>query len=852
MVRPSLSFRHRLVNLLCRLPIRSLGLLVMLLLVLPVGSGCSRQESAPEVWIIGLDGADWDLLNPMMERGELPHLQKLRDEGSAGILRSFEPLLSPMIWTSIATGRSPAEHGVTWFMTESADGAKIPISSASRRVRAFWNIATENDIKSGVVGWWATWPADEVNGFMVSDYVGWHSFGITGREATADGLTWPPGLLTKALAALPAPTAIDNDLLATMVQLPPAELAYDPEAGIYDDPINHLRQAIATSRGYTDLVLQQLQEERPRVLAVYYEGTDAVMHLYGRYSPPRLPWVSKEDFTAYRNAVTSYWRWQDGLVGELLAQRSPQTTVIVVSDHGFRQGPERRKEETFDIDNADADHMIDGVIILNGPEIKSGAWIEGADVFDITPTLLYLLDLPVAEDMAGAPLEAAVRPEILTQRPPATIPTYETSPLVRGELDSGDEQARESMEQMLRSLGYISGGGDGDEAAGPAGSGNIEHVVNLATVLMHQGKYDEAVNALREALREQPDQPEVSLNLAQALARRGDVDEAVEIYRGLLAAAPNWLEAREDLSHCLGLAGRPEEALAVYDEGLAQEPSWVSGLAGKGNALLQLERTEAAEQVLRRAIAIDPSHHLAHRYLGITLAKRGDLVEAEQHLHQAMQIEPTDAGTAIELANLLETAGRPAEAIAMLKRVRQLSEPDGLLEMKLGALLMNAGKPEDALTHLLTGSRLRPGDADLLGNLGVAYAMTGKMPEAVDAFEQVVKIRPESVEAQTQLGIFYSQLDRAREAEKALQAAVAADPENMPAHLHLGILHHQAGRLGQAKTSYQTVLRLQPDLPLALYNLGMILGEEGDDAEARRLIDRARQLDPSLPPLEQR
>jgi hypothetical protein len=77
-------------------------LLLVFSLVLP---GCDRAPR-DEVWIIGLDGADWEILDPMIERGELPNLAKLREDGAYGRLRSEEPMLSPMLWTSIATGRT--------------------------------------------------------------------------------------------------------------------------------------------------------------------------------------------------------------------------------------------------------------------------------------------------------------------------------------------------------------------------------------------------------------------------------------------------------------------------------------------------------------------------------------------------------------------------------------------------------------------------------------------------------------------------------------------------------------------------------------------------------------------------
>ncbi|MCB1183842.1 alkaline phosphatase family protein, partial [bacterium] len=478
-----------------RLPRRSAflslpaGLPALVLIVLLAGCGA---DPGPEVWVIGLDGADWDLLDPMIEAGELPHLAALRRQGAWGRLRSEPPLISPVLWTTIATGRSPDTHGVAWFMTENADGGMVPVSSAQRRVRSFWNMAADADLTSGVIGWWATYPADPVAGFLISDYVGWHSFGVNGREADDRGKTWPPELMADVRRLLPGPADVPLAQVAAMVHRDPAELVFAADADPYAHPVNHLRQAMATSRGYVDLALTELERGRPDLLAVYFEGTDAVMHLFGDHQPPRQPWIAADEFAAYRDVVAAYWRWQDALLGELLAARGPATTVIVVSDHGFRVGDERRKEDAFHIETADDDHMLDGIVIISGPEVRPGARLEDADIYDVAPTVLHALGLPVGADMPGRVLTAALDPVAVAARPVRSVVTWETTPFAPGRAPGGDATATANLTSMLRSLGYIAGQDDGGEpAASPA------EAVNLATVLLRQGRAREAVDRLR-------------------------------------------------------------------------------------------------------------------------------------------------------------------------------------------------------------------------------------------------------------------------------------------------------------------------------------------------------------------
>ena len=776
-------------------------------LVLVMG-GCSR-DPGPEVWFIGLDCADWDQLNPMFARGELPHLASLLEDGAAGILLSDMPMISPILWTSIATGKTPDVHGVTWFMTEAADGSMIPVSSYERQVRTFWNIASEAGRTCGIVGWWATWPAEPINGFLISDFVAWHSFGVTGRSSVDQGKTWPADLIHLVDEIIPSPLEVPADELEKMVHLPAAGLMPDPTADPYADPPAHLRQAMATSRGYTDLVLHQLDNDRTQLMAVYYEGTDAISHLFGDFQAPRLPWVSAEDFAAYRDVVDEYWKWQDVLVGELLAKRGPQTTIIVVSDHGFRIGDERRKEDEFNIETADADHMPDGLIIINGPNVQPGARITNADIYDVAPTVLYAMGLAVGNDMKGHVLTDAYTRESLRARPVKTVSTYETSPLVRTEGIQRDEEDRENLEKMLRSLGYLSGGKDTDGAE----AYSTEQVVNLATVLMRQGRVDEAVAKLHEVLAAHPGHKEIRLNLAQALARSGDLAGSEKIYRELVSEAPEHLEFHQDLAICLSQSGDLEGALAAIKVGLAIKPDWVEGLTARGRYLFGLGRVDEAQAVLEEALQLNPRHSDAHFNLGRIQAEKGDLDGATASLERSLDLDPGNSKMAVGLAGILERQGDYQRALEILNSTLEMSGEDPDILGEIGAVLMRKGLPVEALAPLEQSQKLAPDNVEVVGNLGMAYAMTGKLPAAVKSFEKVVALRPGLADG----------------------------------HAQLGSLYHQSGRIDEARRAYREAIRLAPDLAAAYYNLGFLERSQGNTTEGQELIAKARELDPSLP-----
>ena len=100
---------------------------VMLGLIVVACPGPSRRTTdatPPRVAVLALDGGTWDLLGPYMERGLLPNLAGLRERGAAGPLQSIRPSSSPVVWTTVATGKMPRKHGINWFVWKPQGGGK--------------------------------------------------------------------------------------------------------------------------------------------------------------------------------------------------------------------------------------------------------------------------------------------------------------------------------------------------------------------------------------------------------------------------------------------------------------------------------------------------------------------------------------------------------------------------------------------------------------------------------------------------------------------------------------------------------------------------------------------------------
>src|SRR5512143_3258799 len=119
-------------------------LVLLLCAAVPLACGTKAAQSSPSppgrrVLLFGLDAGDWAAIDPLVAAGKLPALARLESAGRKGLLLAEPPLVSPILWTTIATGRPPEEHGILDFMVDLPAGGQAPVGVASRRVPALWN-----------------------------------------------------------------------------------------------------------------------------------------------------------------------------------------------------------------------------------------------------------------------------------------------------------------------------------------------------------------------------------------------------------------------------------------------------------------------------------------------------------------------------------------------------------------------------------------------------------------------------------------------------------------------------------------------------------------------------------------
>jgi len=155
---------------------------------------------AKKVLLIGWDAADWKVISPLMDAGQMPNMERFVADGVMANIATLHPELSPTLWTSIATGKRPFKHGIYGFTEPSPDGTGIrPINNLSRRTKAVWNILSQEALRCNVIGWWPSHPAEAINGVMVSNRYQKAVASIDKPWPMRPGTVHPPKL-AKALA----------------------------------------------------------------------------------------------------------------------------------------------------------------------------------------------------------------------------------------------------------------------------------------------------------------------------------------------------------------------------------------------------------------------------------------------------------------------------------------------------------------------------------------------------------------------------------------------------------------------------------------------------------------------------
>jgi predicted AlkP superfamily phosphohydrolase/phosphomutase len=433
----------------------------------PAGEGGASGGERERVIIVGIDGADWRVIDPLVARGRLPAFRRLREEGATGTLRSMEPSASPSLWTTVATGVSPERHGIHGFVEETAGGPAPaahgeeaaasarrgdvrPVTSTMRRAPAFWNILPKYGRKVGVVGWLVTWPAEPVDGFLVSSYLPYIYNWSTGRPlkgtivAGIPRQTFPEGLIDELEPLKVKPAELDDGTVRRF---------YDPARAARLSPpdrecVEGFLWSLACDETYRRIGLRLLDRYPVDLFAIYFGGIDVASHRFWKFSfPDALRYgVRGEEAAVLGRVIEEYYVYIDDILAEYLGRAEARDTLVVLSDHGFKPVLIPGRPTTS------GHHRMEGILALWGHAARRGHRIEGAGLLDVLPTVLTLLDVPIAMDLEGHVLRDALDPAFAVDHDATYVDSY-------GVADTAGSPAGSDLDEnvleRLRSLGYI-------------------------------------------------------------------------------------------------------------------------------------------------------------------------------------------------------------------------------------------------------------------------------------------------------------------------------------------------------------------------------------------------------------
>lgn len=666
-----------------------------------------------KVLLVGWDAAEWKIIRPLMAAGKMPNFERLVRQGATGAIATLHPPLSPMLWTSIATGKRPFQHGIHGFSEPEPDGSGVrPVTNLSRTSKALWNILNQNGLRSIVIGWWPSHPAEPINGVMVSDQ--YHrATGPVEQAWEMPANTVHPPELSNVLAGLRVhPECLDPQLVERFI---PLARQIDQDA---DKRFSAFLRTLAEGMSMQAAAAWLMENQPWDFFAVYFESIDHFCHTFMRYHPPRQAWIKRRDFELYGGVVSMAYQLHDEMLGELLKRAGNEVTVILMSDHGFH-ADHLRPSSIPDIPAGPAiEHSNFGVFAISGPGIKAGESVYGLSLLDVAPTVLTLYGLAVGQDMDGKVLsQAFVEPP-----QPTFIPSWEQMPGADGRhpphtrLDPIASQA--ALEQMI-ALGYIERPDQNREIA--VRNTIRELRFNLGESYQDAGRHREAYEIFTEIYNADRDEQRFAVRLCvscQALGLHDEMRRIVDDLDGRLRlqfdqdrikfaryqpAVTAYLKAQ-----LLIAEKRYPEALSILEGITAAHLRRPGVLLETADLHLRLGQTSDAQQLYEKALELDADNVQAYIGLCRLALRRRDFGTAASAALDALERSDQDPLPHFLLGRALAGLRNHERAADAFRTAIVLNPNFPEAHQRLAVLLgKHLGDPESAQEHRRLARQMR-------------------------------------------------------------------------------------------------------------------------------------------------
>lgn len=264
-----------------------------------------------KLFVVGLDGATFDLIRPWANQGHLPTLQRLMQTGAWGELRSTIPPMTAPAWTAFATGKNPGKHGLYDWVRRDPDSYDVsPLTGRHIAEPTLWSLLSDSGRRLCIYNVPMTYPPHPVNGLMISGMP---------APSTRVTITHPPSLLEEI------EQAVGEYLLYP-----------DPGQAYSDAGVDAFLERLYRTTETRLRTLDYLREREPwDFLMVVFNGTDTVQHALWKTMSPAHPLYEPSKAERYGDAILRYYQFVDEGLGRLVDNLDDDTVLLIMSDHGF-------------------------------------------------------------------------------------------------------------------------------------------------------------------------------------------------------------------------------------------------------------------------------------------------------------------------------------------------------------------------------------------------------------------------------------------------------------------------------------------------------------------------------------
>ncbi len=382
-----------------------LSALVLLIGLVPARSA---PDSRPHVIVVGVNGMEWDIIRPLLLKGELHNLATVIQRGVYGKMKTLTAPNCPKIYSAIATSTPPEENGITGFKV-----AGNTASTSLLKREPLWSMLSKHGVTVGMANVPATFPVMPVNGYMVSGM-------LTRGKGCEDGLLCAPKLSEVEGGAAVYPSSMVAELESNVgdfwidcSRMPTAEELKGKETAVIDRWLQQVSQIRAKQAKLFDYLLSH----HPTDFTMFAQSCeDRVGHWLYPIQPYNVGYDPKLHSVRV-NAFPDQYRAFDQVLGKILTHVDANTYLFIISDHGIK--PLREFEDLEHRQHAGHDHGgttpiiahhdfedgddVPGMFIAAGPTIKRDVRLMGLEVsvFDIAPTILHLYGIRKPSQMKG-------------------------------------------------------------------------------------------------------------------------------------------------------------------------------------------------------------------------------------------------------------------------------------------------------------------------------------------------------------------------------------------------------------------------------------------------------------------